>query len=321
MITDYKSDMTEDRQTEAATMDLLLAYDGSDHAIAAVDFVQDLPLSDESSITLLAVMPTQHIHDHEKLQAKLEKTKNRLAGGDAKVSSILKAGNPAATINEQALEMNTDLIVIGAKGLRATLGILLGGVAQQVVEYSCCPVLVVRAPHHEVKQVLLVTDGSQYSQTALACLAPESREKKPRFPLKPDTIVHVMHVLPPPVTADMISTSWTVGPEALFPLPAQDLDLDALAKREQNVGQELLDGTLETMKEWGFKAVGHLPRGDAATEILDFASHQQIDLIVCGSRGLNPVTSWLLGSVSRKLVHYSDCSVMVVKDKTNRLSA
>jgi nucleotide-binding universal stress UspA family protein len=39
----------------------------------------------------------------------------------------------------------------------------------------------------------------------------------------------------------------------------------------------------------------------------------QIDLIVAGSRGLSRVRSWLLGSVSRKLVHYSGCSVLIVR--------
>jgi nucleotide-binding universal stress UspA family protein len=54
-------------------------------------------------------------------------------------------------------------------------------------------------------------------------------------------------------------------------------------------------------------------RGDAATEIIQFARQHEIDLIVSGSRGLSPVTSWLLGSVSRKLVHYASCSVLIVK--------
>ena len=60
----------------------------------------------------------------------------------------------------------TDLIVMGAKGLRATIGILLGGVAQQVVEYAHCPVLVVRAPYQGLRRILLVTDGSTHSQRA-----------------------------------------------------------------------------------------------------------------------------------------------------------
>jgi nucleotide-binding universal stress UspA family protein len=32
---------------------------------------------------------------------------------------------------------------------------------------------------------------------------------------------------------------------------------------------------------------------------------------------LSQVQSWLVGSVSRKLVHYADCSVMLVKRTRN----
>ncbi len=56
-----------------------------------------------------------------------------------------------------------------------------------------------------------------------------------------------------------------------------------------------------------------LLRGDAATEIIEYVKTNQIDLIVSGSRGLSEVRGWLLGSVSRKLVHYAGCSVLVVK--------
>jgi nucleotide-binding universal stress UspA family protein len=48
-------------------------------------------------------------------------------------------------------------------------------------------------------------------------------------------------------------------------------------------------------------------------EIIHYARSNAIDLIACGSRGLSPVASWLLGSVSRKLVHYANCSVLIVK--------
>jgi nucleotide-binding universal stress UspA family protein len=301
-----------------ATMNILLAYDGSEHAEAAVELVARLTLSVDSSITLLAVMPTQYIQGHERLKARLEDTRQRLASGKARVSAEFKAGNPAASINDMAREIQTDLIVVGAKGLRATLGILLGGVAQQVVEYSCCPVLVVRAPFKEVRRVLLVTDGSPYSQSALEYLAPPPAALRPRFPLPPMAEVSVMHVLPPPITPDMMARSWTVGPEALFPVPPQTFDLEALEQREEEEGQVLLDRTVECLANAGIQATGLMPRGDAATEILEYVREQHIDLIIGGSRGLSPVTSWLLGSVSRKLVHYADCSVMVVKRRNGR---
>ena len=48
-------------------------------------------------------------------------------------------------------------------------------------------------------------------------------------------------------------------------------------------------------------------------EVLELLNDNQVDLVVTGSRGLSPVKAWLLGSVSRKLVHYAPCSVLITK--------
>lgn len=47
--------------------------------------------------------------------------------------------------------------------------------------------------------------------------------------------------------------------------------------------------------------------------LVDIAKNEQFDLIVVGSRGLSSVTSFLLGSVSQKVVSDADCDVLVVK--------
>jgi nucleotide-binding universal stress UspA family protein len=47
--------------------------------------------------------------------------------------------------------------------------------------------------------------------------------------------------------------------------------------------------------------------------ILDFASSNDIDLIIMGSRGLGIVKGVLLGSVSQYIVEQAKCPVLVVK--------
>ncbi len=163
--------MTPETQPTSVPLYILLAYDGSKHAQAAVDLLSNLPLKN-SSVTCLAVMGTQKITSHEALQASLDDAGKQLTAYGLRVDTQLKAGNPAVTINEWAQEHKIDLTVIGARGLRATLGILLGGVAQQVVEYSSCPVMVVREPFEGIRRVLVVTDGSEHSKRAVAYLAP-----------------------------------------------------------------------------------------------------------------------------------------------------
>jgi nucleotide-binding universal stress UspA family protein len=52
-------------------------------------------------------------------------------------------------------------------------------------------------------------------------------------------------------------------------------------------------------------------QGDPGDVILDTA--KDADLVVVGSRGLNPFQRLLLGSVSSKVVHRAECDVLVVR--------
>jgi len=53
--------------------------------------------------------------------------------------------------------------------------------------------------------------------------------------------------------------------------------------------------------------------GNAAEEILKIANRKDIDTLVLGSRGKYGTSKDMLGGTSYKLVHYSKCTVTVVK--------
>ena len=53
--------------------------------------------------------------------------------------------------------------------------------------------------------------------------------------------------------------------------------------------------------------------GIATLDIAEFASDNKFDLIVMGSRGMNPVKELFLGSVSNAVVHKSKIPVLIVK--------
>jgi len=288
--------------------EILLAVDGSEHILAAVNLMEDLSLSEESLVTALAVIPTQQATHYSAMEAVLEKIQSTFEKQGITVKMELKAGNPAESINARADEISPDLIILGAKGLRASLGILLGGVAQQVVEYARWPVMVVRAPYSGLKQVLLVIDGSDYSKKAEDYLR--------HFSLPSGVDVRVMHVLPPEPITELVTRSWPIGAEMVIPVPSEEMEVAAKqqAESEEREGKALLAQSEEDFRAVGIDVDTVLTRGDAATEILNYIKEKKIDLVVVGSRGLSQVRSWLLGSVSRKLVHYADCSVMIVKE-------
>ncbi len=284
-----------------------LAMDGSEHAMAALRWIESLPLPKSCTIAVLSVLIPRNAQHFARLDKLLEQTRLRLEQFGHRVETHLLSGYPADQIVQFSEERQPDLIVMGATGLRSTLGILLGGVAQQVVEYASCPVLIVRAPHTQARRVLIAIDGSESSRWALRHLQ--------ACPIPGEAQIVVVHVLPPEITPEALIHSWPYGMETMPPLPTPDIE-ESLAKRaqeEEQQGQALLEETLAELSKMGIVAEGMLKRGDAATEIIQVAKEKESDLIVAGSRGLNPIRSWLLGSVSRKLLHYAPCSVLVVR--------
>jgi nucleotide-binding universal stress UspA family protein len=288
-------------------MNIILAVDGSEHSTAATKLLKDLALPIDGSITVLAVLIPRDASNHAGLELALAETKQMLEDVKPPVETELLTGYPAEQISEFASTHIPDLIVLGAKGRRATLGILLGGVVQQIVEYAEDPVLVVRAPYQGLQRILLVSDGSVHSQRATRYLG--------KFPVPDLAEVRVMHVLPPLPTPALIARSWPAGSEAMAPVPSYETEalLIKQAEEEERQGKVLLEDTLKTLADFGIEATSVLLRGDAATEIIEYVNQNEIDLIVVGSRGLSQMRRLLLGSLSRKLVHYAGCSVMIVK--------
>ena len=289
------------------TINILLADDGSPHSKAAVRLLGDLPLDEQCHIKALRVFTPSDTADVWLLERTLELTKEALEKQGKKIESEIVMGHPAQKIIEVAEEHEASMIVIGAKGLRATLGILLGGVVQQVAEHATLPVLVVRAPYDGLKRILLVIDGSEESTRMVSCMGV--------FPLPEEAEFEILHVAPPILTKDEIIQHWHGGFDVSLSIPYEEIqeEVEMRAETEKTFGKKILAEAIETLKEEGTDAKSTMLRGDAATEIIQYAQDHKIDLIICGGRGLNSFKSWLLGSVSRKLLHYAPCSVMVVK--------
>ncbi len=282
---------------------ILLADDGSEHAQAAVALVCDLPLPPDCRITVLRAFGSQQASELGLLEAAVAQTAARLRERGLNAETEVLLGSPAEVIAEYAEAHKVDLIILGAKGLRATLGILLGGVAQQVVEYVACPVLVVRTPYSGLRRILLASDGSVYSQYAAEYLG--------MFPLPAGVEVRVMHVLNPPPFPVIVPPA-QAGGMPVMPLTLPE-EVMAMRAEEERQATRMLEDLVAGLQKRGLRAEPILKRGDAATELIAYIKAEKIDLTVVGSRGLGRARSWLMGSLSRKLVHYSGGSVLVVR--------
>ena len=79
----------------------------------------------------------------------------------------------------------------------------------------------------------------------------------------------------------------------------------ALVKAQEVAKSKGLDTGVEILLTTG---------ASPAEEIVAVAKDRKVDLIVIGSRGLAGKTSSFLGSTASKVVTYSPCSVLVVKN-------
>lgn len=84
----------------------------------------------------------------EKELASLEAS-SKASGVD--VSSLIREGSPAKIIADVAGELGSDLIVISTHGYTGLKHVLMGSIAEHVVRYAPCAVLVVRQTKSEIE--------------------------------------------------------------------------------------------------------------------------------------------------------------------------
>ncbi len=76
---------------------------------------------------------------------------------------------------------------------------------------------------------------------------------------------------------------------------------------------ELVEPALSILREAGVEPELTLLHGRPADELIRYAEKQEADLLVIGSRGLNALQEFAIGSVSHKVIKHAKCPVLVVK--------
>lgn len=147
------------RQPRVHYRKIVAAVDFSEQSRLAVD--RALTLFPDSDITVLYSLPTRFdpllaeagLFDEEvsaSRESRLVKAHGRMEEFAAKwagrVRTLIGDGPPISTIDEILRRRSADLVVVGSKGASTTRMVLLGTVAEGVVELAPCDVLVARSP-------------------------------------------------------------------------------------------------------------------------------------------------------------------------------
>jgi nucleotide-binding universal stress UspA family protein len=136
---------------------ILLGVDGSEHGLRAAKVAGDLARSLQAQrlrivVAYDAIPPflgepnLQRAIDARLIQANavLEAAVQAVGDVSAEIHTELIEGSAAEAIIEVANTRESDLIVMGSRGLGRITGAVLGSTSQKVVAYAPCPVLIVR---------------------------------------------------------------------------------------------------------------------------------------------------------------------------------
>ena len=289
-------------------MRVMLAIDGSNDARTATEWLATLPLPADTAVMVLSVanfpppvtwsLGSTEAWGHTVTDAARRVAADaveRLAVRWAATEFRVPTGDPRTVIPEQADEWDADLLVIGSRGLGAVTGFMLGSVSNAVVHAARCPVVVVKGGLRPLRRVLVAVDGSADARTAARFAA--------HLALPPSVTLRLLGVVEPPEYP-------LVAPELGTPTLFEAID-EIVAARRHALEEELVTLAPELAVRAPVEPV--IAEGRPAAEILRAARNGAADLIVVGARGLGPVKRLLLGSVSERVLHESDCPVLVVK--------
>jgi nucleotide-binding universal stress UspA family protein len=141
---------------------ILVPTDGSENSVQAGRMAIQMAVLHRSRVTLVYVIDSATVDEIAGATAKTSAAIRReleiqgrryldylirLAGAsNVQAEQMVREGTPYREIADLARERNVDLIVIGRVGCRGARCALVGSVAERVIEYAHCPVLVVSQP-------------------------------------------------------------------------------------------------------------------------------------------------------------------------------
>lgn len=306
-------------------MKILVAYDGSSCADAALDDLKraGLPLEAEAQIISVAEVwlppPPPSIAEileragEVKVPADFKRVYSRgsaamkeaLAHAERandrlkaifpgwKVSADASCGSPAWEVVFRADEWKPDLVIVGSHGRTALGRFVLGSVSQRVLTEAKCSVRIARGRLEEPDtpvRIIVGIDGSPGSEAAVRAVAARS------WPAGSEVKVIVVD---DPLVPEIIG-------EIIPPLAetAEDLAWD----------EKMLARAAAMLSETEIKVTTEVRQGDPKKELPQAAEEWGADCIFVGSAGFsNRFERFVLGSVSAAVAARAHCSVEVVR--------
>ncbi|HCX30001.1 MAG TPA: hypothetical protein DHU55_09580 [Blastocatellia bacterium] len=315
-------------------MKILIAYDGSECAEAALDDLQraGLPLEAEAQIISVAEVwlppapPSSSEIVEQARQVKVPADlKSVYAKGCAAAKEALSAaerarervitnfpqwgvsadsacGSPAWELVFKADQWKPDLVVVGSHGRTALGRFVLGSVSQRVLTEARCSVRIARGRVEEPDspvRIIVGIDGSPGSEEAVRAVA--ARTWPPNSEVK---LIIVDDPLVPAIVGDII------------PPLAETIEESHAEDRVQ--AEKMLAQSAAILSGAAIKVTTEIRQGDPKKELPQAAEDWGADCIFVGSAGFsNRLERFVLGSISAAVAARAHCSVEVVRKSSN----
>lgn len=137
------------------------------------------------------------------------------------------------------------------------------------------------------KKIFLATDGSEHSKRATENAIHIAK-------CSDGAKMEIIYVVDPNRAKSETLSNWNSG----------DID-DTRKKRVVEVEK--------MAKEAGVSYEIHILNGEPGPTIVEYANNNKADVVIIGSRGLNALQEFVLGSVSHKVAKRANCPVLIVK--------
>lgn len=283
---------------------IVFVADGSQDSAAGAQLINALPLPPGSEITVLAPSGSSPLTGGEPHTTAAQHAASLVHRDGITITSRAIPANAARYLREYTTAWPPHLVVDGTQEPAPTIAGKLRDALNPLVEQLSIPVLMARAPFRGLRRILLAYDGSPDSSAAVEYLT--------RLPLPAESVVTVVYVLTDVPTIEVVPAGGPLAPRSVR-------HASVLVIREEphetqlHMAKTQVARAVEALSKAGLEAHGRVLWGDAANAILHKAAATGADLLVAGSRGLSGVWSWLLGSVSRRLVRDLRWPVLIVR--------
>ncbi len=252
---------------------VLIADSGKGHVEEMVRMLRDIPAVRQARINLLHVVPEQageSFTEHsQKAAAIAAEAVQRLGMNPSEVNTIIRQGDTKQTVLKVADELDSDLIVMGSRGMSRLQAILSNSASQYVFQLSTRPMLLVRDDLYvrHINRIMVTIDGTGVGDDALKLACELVRE----IPGGSLTGVHI--------------TRQDIRPSRGGKSPADEV-LDKAVQRARGYGVDL-------------KTVHR--SGDVGRTVCAAAEDLKADLLVIASQDRRPVVARGLVDIDRLL--------------------